>query len=972
MMKHYLFTLLLVLGLVSAQGIKAAGHSYDTVAGDPMQTRIYTLSNGLKVYLSVNNETPRVTAHIAVKTGSRNDPAETTGLAHYLEHLMFKGTPNFGTTDYAAEKPYLDKISQLYEEYRQLTDAEQRKAKYHEIDSVSQLAAQYFIPNEYDKMMSQIGSSGTNAYTSYDETVYVENIPANEIERWAMVNADRFQNMVMRGFHTELEAVYEEKNISMTKDARKTIEALTKCLFPTHPYGTQTTIGTQEHLKNPSQVNIQNYYNKYYRPNNVAICMAGDLDPDKTIALIEKYFGNWEKGNDVTAPTFPALKRLTSEKDTTVLGQEIESIMIGWRTPGASSLTNDTLTMLDMVLSNGHVGLIDLNLNQNMKVLSASSGPWNLSDYSIYVLQGVPNEGQTLDEVKALLLAEVDKIKKGDFDGTLMPSILSNFKLSRLKKLDDNRNRVSTMVDCFISNIPWEQEVNALDRMAKITKDDIVKWANENLDNGFVCVYKKKGEDTTIVKIDKPAITPIPSNRDLKSTFIENYSKMTVEDIQPQFADFKKDLTFTTTKSGLPVIYKQNNRDDRFTLAYYFDFGSEADEAYNIATEYFDLLGTKKESVEQIKRDFYDIACSYGIDTDDKTITISVSGLQEYMPKAMEMLENYINNVQSDKEKYDKYVGQMMKARAETRNNQSACFSALRSYGLYGDKGPVSRAYTPAQFREANPATFTDLIHGLKNYKHQVLYWGPADVNDVCKQVAKYHKTPKKLADVPVNKPYEKIVTTQDEVLVAPYDAKNINMVALNYEGQPWSVDTTLRALLFNEYFGGSMNGIIFQELRETRGLAYSAGARYICPARKEEHNYYMQSIMSQNDKMMDCIHTFRQITDSLPQSEQLFITAKQSLTKTLAAARTTKMGIIWKYLSAQRLGLDTDFNKLAWEALPSLTLQDVVNFEVQNIKGKPLRYCILGKESELDIQALENVAPVKRLTLDDIFPAFK
>lgn len=336
------------------------------------------------------------------------------------------------------------------------------------------------------------------------------------------------------------------------------------------------------------------------------------------------------------------------------------------------------------------------------------------------------------------------------------------------------------------------------------------------------------------------------------------------------------------------------------------------------------------------------------------------------------MMDRYLDNVKSDTAIYKKYVDQLLKARSEVRNNQSACFSALQSYASYGENSPVSRSYTPAQLREADPEHFTDLIHGLKNYEHTILYWGPASLNDICKELAKYHKTPKKLAAVPQNKPYEMIETTSNEVFIAPYDAKNLNMSALTYQAQPWSMDTTIKALMFNEYFGGSMNGIVFQELRETRALAYSARASYVCPARKEEKNYYRETIMSQNDKLMDCINTFRHITDTLPQSEQLFATSKQSLMKTLAAARTTKAGVIGKYLTAQLLGLDCDVNQLVWQKLPTLTLQDVVKFEEENIKGKPRRYCILGKESEMDIKALEQFAPVKRLTLDDIFPAYK
>ena len=291
---------LLLLTLLITLGVGAKDYTYTSVKGDPMQTRIYTLDNGLKVYLSVNRAKPRIQTYIAVRTGSRNDPSETTGLAHYLEHLMFKGTTHFGTSDLAKEKPYLDDIEARYEKYRTLTDPAQRKQAYHEIDSVSQLAAKYNIPNEYDKMMAAFGSQGTNAYTSNDVTCYVENIPSNEVENWARVEADRFQNMVIRGFHTELEAVYEEFNIGLAKDSRKEWAAVNKLLYPTHPYGTQTTIGTQQHLKNPSITNIKNYFKRYYVPNNVAICMAGDFNPDEVIAIIDKYFSSWKADPNLT------------------------------------------------------------------------------------------------------------------------------------------------------------------------------------------------------------------------------------------------------------------------------------------------------------------------------------------------------------------------------------------------------------------------------------------------------------------------------------------------------------------------------------------------------------------------------------------------------------------------------------------------------------------------------------------------
>ena len=215
-----------MVGAMALLTVSCSQYKYETVKGDPLKAKIYTLDNGMKVYMTVNKEQPRIQANIAVKVGGKNDPSETTGLAHYFEHLMFKGTPNFGTADYEAEKVLLDQIEALFEVYRVTEDETERAAIYHQIDSISYLASDYFIPNEYDKLMSFIGSEGTNAYTSTDMTVYVEQIPSNQIENWARIQADRFANPVIRGFHTELETVYEEKNMSLTKDFRKALEAM--------------------------------------------------------------------------------------------------------------------------------------------------------------------------------------------------------------------------------------------------------------------------------------------------------------------------------------------------------------------------------------------------------------------------------------------------------------------------------------------------------------------------------------------------------------------------------------------------------------------------------------------------------------------------------------------------------------------------------------------------------------------------
>ena len=965
MRKVILSALALIFSLGSAY---AKDYKYQTVEGDPMQTRIYTLDNGLKVYLSVNNDKPRIQTYIAVRTGSKNDPAETTGLAHYLEHLMFKGTSHFGTSNAEAEAPLLADIERRYEEYRLITDPELRRQKYHEIDSVSQLAAQYFIPNEYDKLMAAIGAQGTNAFTSNDVTCYTEDIPSNEIENWAKIQSDRFQNMVIRGFHTELEAVYEEYNIGLANDNNKVFEALMNKLFPTHPYGTQTTIGTQQHLKNPSITNIKNYFRKWYVPNNVAVMMAGDFDPDKTIALIDRYFGDWEPGADVRQPSFPALKVQTEPVDTTVMGLEAESIWMGWRSERAASLQNDTLELVDAVLSNGKAGLLDLDLNQEMRVMVAQSGVEALMEHGFFLLIGMPKEGQTLDEVKELLLGEIEKLKRGEFEEDLLVSAVNNKKLNDLRSLDHNRSRVSKMMESFINGVEWQQDVKQIDRLSKISKKDLVDFANRFFTDGYVTVYKRQGEDTTQKKIDKPEITPIPTNRDQVSAFVKEVQQSEVEPIHPQFLDFKKDLSFFNTKKGLPVIYKKNTADALFNLNFRYEFGNEDDHRYDIASDYIDYLGTKRLSATEVKQQFYKLACDYYISVGSDEIQIGIRGLSENMPQALTLLEDLLRNAQVDKEAYEQMVGLILKNRQDQKQDQRTCFSMLSSYANYGPHNAMRDKMSEQELRDTNPQVLLDLLKNIAQYQHQVLYYGPLSQSELDKVITKLHPTKKSLTAVPEGEPYRLQPTTQPEVFIAPYDAKNIYM-RMNYnEGRQTNLNEHATIDLFNEYFGGGMNGIVFQEMREARGLAYSAAAYYLTPSKKGDPENFFTYIITQNDKMMDCVSQFREIIDQMPQSEAAFRIAKDALIKQMASQRTTKFSIINAYLAAKRQGYDFDPDQRIYNDLQKLTLKDITDFEQQNIAGRQGRYSILGDEKELDIESLEKVAPIRRVSLEEIF----
>lgn len=725
-MRHLKLLLVSAVMLLAATTATAQKqYKYETVEGDPLKARIYTLDNGLKIYLTVNKDQPRIQTYIAVRVGGKNDPAETTGLAHYFEHLMFKGTSSFGTWNYEAEKPLLDSIEVSFEKYRHTTDSLERAVIYRHIDSLSYEASKYSIANEYDKLMAHIGANGTNAYTSEDVTCYTEDIPSNELENWAKIQADRFRDNVIRGFHTELEAVYEEKNISLTRDQDKFIHGIMSMLFPHHPYGTQTVLGTQEQLKNPSITNIKNYYKQWYVPNNTAICMSGDFDMEKVVAVIDKYFGDWQPNPQLPVLKFKQEERMTTPQYKDVYGPEADIVVIGWRFPGQKDKDYDFLKIISQLVSNNKAGLFDINLNQQQKVLMSGAYDYGLSDYSMFLALAYPKEEQTLEEARDLMLGEIRKIAKGDFDEALLEAIINNMKLDYMKELESNSDRADMFVSAFINGIEWKDKVEEIERLGKITKEDLMRFAAEYLTEGYACVYKHKGVDPDEKKMEKPAISPIEMNRDKTSEFVKNITTTSVEPIQPVFVDYSKDLDVCDMKNGHELLYKQNTSNELFSLSYIFNHGDKNDRELSVAADYLDYLGTSKLSAEDFQKELYRIACDIRINVSEDMTRVVIAGLSENMEQAMRLCEEWMNDAMADDEIYDSYVSDVLKMRDMDKLEQKSNFYHLRAWGVYGPDNAYTNIMSAEELKNATPQSLLDRIKNLKNYRQTITYYGP-------------------------------------------------------------------------------------------------------------------------------------------------------------------------------------------------------------------------------------------------------
>lgn len=963
MKKAFLF-----VSLAFALVFSACSPKYETVKGDPLGTKIYTLDNGLKVYMTVNKNEPRLTAYIAVNSGGANDPSDNTGLAHYLEHLMFKGSENLGTTDFAAEKVILDQISDLYEIYRTKEDPAERKAIYHVIDSLSYEASKISIPNEYDKAMAVIGGMGTNAFTSNDVTCYTEDIPSNQIENWAKIQSDRFKNFVIRGFHTELETVYEEYNMYLNYDSENAMMALDSVLFPHHPYGLQSVIGTSDHLKNPSIKTIYNQKNTFYVPNNTAICVSGDFNPDDFVAIIEKYFGDWEPNPEVPVRTIAAEEPIEQPVVKNVYGTESDFVMIGWRYPGDKDLFDSEICEIaSAVLNNGKAGIMDLDIIQKQKTLSASASTYTRTDWGEFLLDGYPKQGQTLEEVSDILLESVAKLRAGDFSEDLITAAIANFKLRQMRSFEQNRGRVMSFVNSFIAGHDWEDDVRQLDRYSKVTKQDVMDWANKYLgENNYCVVYKRNGANPKNQKIEAPAITPIATNRDNQSAFLSELQVSEVEPIEPAFVDFSKDMSIFSTQ-GLEVLYKHNDQNDVATLQLVFDEGKLTDPSLSITGDYISYLGSETRSAEEIALEMYKLACNYSFQTSASRSTVSINGLSENIGNALDIVEDLLANAVADENILASLKQDILQSRIINKKNQRSCNSALQTYVLYGPEYVKSTTMTNEEVASIESEKLLANASNLLAKQHRILYYGPMTETELKTMLAEHHNVAAELEPLTLKFAGKKVVN-EPKVFIAPYDSRQFNYIQYSNRGEALDLDENPQIDVFNEYFGGGMNAIVFQEMREARGLAYSASAYLSSPSFADDNYSFYARIGSQNDKLQIAIEAFDDIINNMPESQKAFDIAVSALDGQLRTSRTNGMSVLNLYLSCKDLGIDKPTDKALFETLQKVSLETLKTTQQKWIKDRIYEYGILGDAGGLDMDYLKTLGPVEQITLEEVF----
>jgi predicted Zn-dependent peptidase len=953
-----------------------AKYKYETFKNDPLGVKIYTLKNGLKVYMSVQKNEPRIQTYVAVRTGSRNDPSDATGLAHYLEHMLFKGTSKIGSLNWKEEEVILKQISDLFEQHRN-AKPEERAAIYAQIDKLSGQAAKFVSANEYDRMISSLGAKGTNAYTSFDQTVYVNDIPSNGLEKWMSVESERFSQLVLRLFHTELEAVYEEFNISQARDGRKLNQAFLSALLPNHPYGTQTTIGTGEHLKTPSMEKIHKYFDTYYVPNNMAIVLSGDFNPDEAVAMVEKYFGKY-KTKEVPKFVAQAQPEITAPIVREVFGKEKAAVDLGWRLP---AIGTDEIMIADLassLLSNGKAGLIDINLVQKQKTSAPTYAfSWALQDFGFFGMYGSPRQGQSLEEVRDLMLVELEKLRKGEFEDWQIEAIANDAEYRTMKNNEENEGRGDAMLNAFLYNLDFQKQTDYYNRMRKISKKQIIDFLNTYIKtNNYVLVFKREGEDKNVLKVEKPQITAVELNKTDLSAFKKKFDTQKMSKQAPVFVDFAKMISSKNLTSGVKLDYIKNADNKTFELNYIVNMGSDQDQQLPVALRYLPFLGTDKYTAEQLQQEFFKLGLDFNVFSAGDVAYVTLSGLDRSFDKGVELFEHILANVKVDEEALKGLIDELKKGKIDAKKSkENVLNSAMMNYARFGEKSAFKNLLNDKQLDVLKAEELLAKIKSLTSFEHTAFYFGSKSMTEVEATLNKFHKVPAKLTPCPARPIYPELETKESKVYFLDFKGVAQAEIIFLSKGTPqFDLAENVTNRYYNEYFGSGLSSIVFQEIRESRALAYSAYAVSSSPAYKNEAHYYRAFVGTQTDKMKEAVPAMFEIINNLPMADDQMNNALEALLKQIESERITKSDIYWTYRSNLKRGVNFDVRKNVYEQFKkyqgnvAALKADIGKFHAEKIKGRNYTILVLSDKSKIDIEYLKTLGKFEELTLEQVY----
>jgi len=944
-----------------------------TVAQSPLEVKTYKLENGLTVWLNEDHTQASVFGAVVVKAGAKDSPA--TGIAHYFEHIMFKGTDKIGTTDYESEKIYLDSIALEYDLLAKTKDDEKRKEIQKEINRLSIEAAQYAIPNEFDNLISKMGGSSLNAGTGYDETAYYNIFVPQYIDQWLELNSERLMNPVFRLFQSELETVYEEKNMYNDIPLAVAFEKIMERTFKPHPYQ-YSIAGLTEHLKNPNLYEMESFFKDYYVAGNMGLILSGDFDSEKVIPVIEEKFGRIVAGDDIKRPVYEIPPFKGRETNTFLMPVPFVKISVFiWRGIPNGSKDDMALDVMTRLLSNsGGTGYLDL-LGTDGKILQAQILGQSFNDAGVILGLVIPKLlFQSYNKAEKLIINEINRIKKGDFTDDELESTKLELKREYETYLETFDKKAEMMLDLFSQGKEWSDLLKDLEKIDKLTKDDIVKIANTYLTEDYLFFTKKKGR-YDIEKVKKPNFEPIiPPNKGASSEYAKNLINEAEKSpvVRPRTVDFEKDVVTDAITPLVTLYTKENIVNDIFNLKLVYRKGTRSNNMVEAMSYYLENLPTDSLSYKQFRSALQKLGGKVDFISGEDAFTVDITGFENNIEPTLKLVSHFVQNVKSDKKALKRVVSEEKVNDKTSKKEPQIISDALYKYVANGKHSEYLTSPSAKDIKRKGKDGLLEVYRDVINTECDIHYSGKLSNDKVKNLTIQYFnvKNISQKADKYIDLPLQRY----EKPIVFVIDNPKAKQSIINaYTFTPTTLDNDFMnsSRLFDTYFGsGSMSAILFQEIREFRSFAYFASGRFVRPAlvNKDNGSYLRCLLSTQSDKTYDALFVLDSLLKDMPKRPENLLNAKQTMRNDINNSFPSFRDISSRIATLKRYGYNEDFYDVLLDGLDKMDLDTVFDFYAKNVKDKTTCYVITGNMKQVDMEKLKEFGEIKALKIKDVF----
>ena len=935
-----------------------------------LEVKEHKLKNGFTVWLNEDHSQPKVFGAVVVKAGAKDCP--DTGIAHYFEHMMFKGTDKIGTVDYDAEKTLLDSIALKYDELAATEDEAARSQIQKEINELSIRSSDYVIPNEFNRLISKYGGSGLNAATSYDATIYFNTFSPQYMYQWAEINSERLLNPVFRLFQSELETVYEEKNMYGDFIGGPVMDRLLARYFAPHPYA-YPIIGSTKNLKNPRLTEMRKFFEEYYVASNMGLILSGDFDTEAVLPVLEKTFsrirpGEAPKHDIVALPPFKGKEKMKIKFPVPL----VKAMGMGFRGVPANHEDQVALAVAVNMLNNANgTGFLD-KLMVDRKIMASMAMNESMNEAGILAVAVIPKlMFQTYGGAEKLVWKEINRVKEGDFSDEIFNSLKQEQRRQYASNLENIDSRARIMMSLYSQGKSWEDYLQEVSGIDALTKEDVVRVARKYFSENYLCVTKTTGKYPKD-NLTKPDFSPIvPKNSEASSEYAKQLEQLPVQEVKPRFIDFQKDVE-TVSLTPLATLYATANPvTDIFTLNLVYQVGTLEQPKLMHLANYLQFLGTDSLSFHEFRTRLQVLGSTISFDATDKQFFMRITGFDKHFKETVQLAGDFIRHVKAD----DKQIRQVIndakvteKAFFESSDNIA---NALLEKVKYGEQSRFLTKLSLSEVKKLKGKELLDAFVQVRQTECDLLYCGTLPVAQVREEIEA--SLPLKEITVAVNAPYHRDAKKYDKPTVYFMDMPTASQsIVYGYAKGEVTDDAWSRhaARLFSVYFGGDMSSLMFQEIREFRSLAYRVSGRYILPPHKLEGKAgeFVTMLSTQSDKTLDALGIMNSLIHEMPEKEERISTVKQSIVNQVNNDFPSFREVPEKVAGFRRNGFDNDPSEALLSGISDMDMKDIIRFYRHNVRLKPVVYVIVGNSRRIDMKQLETYGNVIRLRKKDIY----